>query len=125
MKCVLVIVEVRAASLATGFGNYLAMPLLRRYVEDEDYASLDEDKARRVLEESLRVLFYRDCVTTCDVQLAFIRKDGTAVVEPAFRLSSSWEVYFCLFVVSSSFHLLMGITNDLRESLQRDRCKET
>lgn len=78
--------------VATGFGNYLAMPLLRRYVEDEDYASLDEDKARRVLEESLRVLFYRDCVTTCDVQLAFIRKDGTAVVEPAFRLSSSWEV---------------------------------
>ena len=78
--------------VATGFGNYLAMPLLRRQVENQDPEDIDEDTAKRAMEESLRVLFYRDCVTTSDVQFAFIRREGTATVEPEYRLDSSWEV---------------------------------
>eukprot|EP01115_Flamella_aegyptia_P007910 TRINITY_DN3284_c0_g1_i1.p1 TRINITY_DN3284_c0_g1~~TRINITY_DN3284_c0_g1_i1.p1 ORF type:complete len:227 (-),score=49.55 TRINITY_DN3284_c0_g1_i1:373-1053(-) len=43
-------------TIATGFGSYLAIPLLRNaYRED-----LEEDEARKVIEDSMRVLFYRD-----------------------------------------------------------------
>ena len=43
--------------LATGFGGHLAIPLIR----DRWRADLTEEEARQLLEDCMRVLFYRDC----------------------------------------------------------------
>lgn len=48
-----------ASTLATGYGAYIALPLLRKAVEGREN-SLTEDEARKIMEESLKVLFYRD-----------------------------------------------------------------
>jgi 20S proteasome subunit beta 7 len=48
-----------ASTLATGYGAYIAQPLLRKAVEGRE-DTLAEHEAREILEGALRVLFYRD-----------------------------------------------------------------
>jgi len=48
-----------ASTLATGYGAYIAQPLLRKAVEGRE-DTLSEHEARAILENALRVLFYRD-----------------------------------------------------------------
>lgn len=48
-----------ASTLATGYGAYIAQPLLRKAVEGKEDTLTDQD-ARAILENALRVLFYRD-----------------------------------------------------------------
>ena len=48
-----------ASTIATGYGAYIALPLLRTAVEGREN-TLTEEEARKVLEDALRVLFYRD-----------------------------------------------------------------
>lgn len=50
-------------SIATGFGMHLAQPLLRKALDDlgpDGYKNLSEDEARNIMENAMRVLFYRD-----------------------------------------------------------------
>lgn len=54
-----------APTLATGYGNHLAQPLLRRAMEklgkgDEGWRVMDEELARKTLMDCMKVLFYRD-----------------------------------------------------------------
>lgn len=49
-----------ASTIATGYGAYIAQPLLRKHVEGKENV-LTEEQARKIMEESLRTLFYRDC----------------------------------------------------------------
>lgn len=46
-------------TIATGFGAYLAQPLLRKATESRT-TLISKEEARQVLEDCLRVLFYRD-----------------------------------------------------------------
>lgn len=48
-----------ASTLATGYGAFIAQPLLRKAVEGREDV-ITEEEARKILEDSLRVLFYRD-----------------------------------------------------------------
>lgn len=48
-----------SSTLATGYGSYIAQPLLRKAVEGKE-DELTEDAARKILEESMTVLYYRD-----------------------------------------------------------------
>ena len=48
-----------ASTIATGYGSYIAQPLLRKAVEGRE-DTLTEREAQAILEESLLVLFYRD-----------------------------------------------------------------
>lgn len=48
-----------ASTIATGYGAYIAQPLLREAVEGKE-DTLTEEQAQRIMEESLKVLFYRD-----------------------------------------------------------------
>lgn len=48
-----------ASTLATGYGSMIAQPLLRKAVEGRE-DTLTEEEARQIIEESMRVLFYRD-----------------------------------------------------------------
>lgn len=54
-------VTYHASTIATGFGSHLAIPLLRNLIpEDKDYVKVNEDQAKKVIDDSMRVLFYRD-----------------------------------------------------------------
>lgn len=48
-----------ASTLATGYGAFIAQPLLRKAVEGREDV-ITEEEARKILEDSMRVLFYRD-----------------------------------------------------------------
>jgi len=72
--------------LATGFGSYLCLPILR----EKWRADLEEGEARALLEDCLRVLFYRDCRALNRVQIAKATADGVLVSEP-YEIETSWD----------------------------------
>lgn len=58
-----------ASTIATGYGSYIAQPLLRKAVEGRE-DTLTEREAQAILEESLLVLFYRDARSLDKASLA-------------------------------------------------------
>lgn len=71
--------------IATGFGAYLAIPLIR----DRWHADMDEGEARGLIEDCMRVLFYRDCKASNRIQIAKV-SDEVLISEP-YLLSHEWE----------------------------------
>lgn len=57
-----------ASTIATGYGGHIAQPLLRKAVEGYEDV-LTEEQARKILEDSMRVLFYRDARSLNKVRL--------------------------------------------------------
>lgn len=72
--------------IATGFGAYLTIPLIR----ERWNAHMDESEARSLLEDCLRVLYYRDCRASNRIQIAKATAEGTVISEP-YQISSDWE----------------------------------
>lgn len=72
--------------LATGYGMYLALPLLRKGYS----ADMDEKQARALLEESMRVLFYRDCRTINKYNIAKVTAEGVQISKP-YSLKTKWD----------------------------------
>jgi len=72
--------------LATGFGAYLALPIIR----DRWSANMEEGEARALLEDCLRILFYRDCRASNRIQIAKATEEGTLISEP-YELETDWE----------------------------------
>lgn len=75
--------------LATGFGSYLATPLLREKWRPD----LDEGEARALLEDCMKVLFYRDCRASNRIQIAKVEMDdnGKALISEPYELETSWD----------------------------------
>jgi 20S proteasome subunit beta 7 len=79
-------------SIATGFGAHLAQPLLRRHVPDEEsVAKLDREKAVEVVQECMKVLFYRDARSLDEYSIATIGKDGVTLKENVKLEKQSWQ----------------------------------
>eukprot|EP00817_Percolomonadidae_sp_ATCC50343_P004233 CAMPEP_0117428118 /NCGR_PEP_ID=MMETSP0758-20121206/7904_1 /TAXON_ID=63605 /ORGANISM="Percolomonas cosmopolitus, Strain AE-1 (ATCC 50343)" /LENGTH=208 /DNA_ID=CAMNT_0005214311 /DNA_START=188 /DNA_END=814 /DNA_ORIENTATION=- len=77
--------------LATGFGNYLAVPILRKYLDIKNgYQNISREEAKYILDEALKVLFYRHCVTINKIQTATVTTDGVEISEP-YKLNTEWE----------------------------------
>jgi len=72
--------------IATGFGAYLAIPLIR----EKWSADMEEGEARALLEDCMRVMFYRDCKASNRIMIAKASAEGTVVSEP-FEISHDWE----------------------------------
>mmetsp|Transcript_23812 Transcript_23812/g.44213 ORF Transcript_23812/g.44213 Transcript_23812/m.44213 type:complete len:240 (+) Transcript_23812:140-859(+) len=72
--------------VATGLGMHMALPLLRRKWR----ADMKEDEARALVEECMRVLFYRDCRTINRITFATTTKHGTKV-DPAVAIQTEWN----------------------------------
>ena len=49
----------QSSTIATGYGAYIAQPLLRKAVEGKE-TSLTEEEAIKIMDDCMRVLFYRD-----------------------------------------------------------------
>ncbi|CAB9498682.1 Proteasome subunit beta type-4 (Fragment) [Seminavis robusta] len=71
--------------MATGFGAYMGVPLLREKWRPD----MDEGEARALLEDCMKVLYYRDCRAASRIQLAKVSADGVLISEP-YELETSW-----------------------------------
>lgn len=77
-----------SSTLATGFGNHLAIPLLRRLIpSDPDYINVLEEDAKKVVMDCMRVLFYRDARSLDNFSVVTIRNksDNSNMVEFEFE----------------------------------------
>lgn len=72
--------------LATGFGGYMAIPLLREKWRPD----LTEGEARALLEDCCKVLFYRDCKAGQQIQLAKCSGGKVLISEP-YQLETVWD----------------------------------
>ena len=69
-------VTYHASTMATGFGSHLAIPLLRNLIpEDKDYVKVDEQQVSKAVEDSMRVLFYRDARSGENYSVVIIKID--------------------------------------------------
>jgi 20S proteasome subunit beta 7 len=74
--------------VATGFGSYLAMPILREAYRPD----LTEGEARALLEDCLRILFYRDCRASNRVQIAKVEAEsGEILISEPYELDTQWD----------------------------------
>lgn len=71
---------------ASGFGNHLALPILRKKWR----ADLTEQEARSILEECVRVLYYRDARSLNRFTIGKATSSGIEISEP-FSLQTNWE----------------------------------
>lgn len=79
---------VRDNFIATGFGAYLAMPLLREKWRPD----LTEGEARALLEDCMKILFFRDCRASPRIQLAKCADDEVLVSEPyELDTTAAWQ----------------------------------
>lgn len=87
-------VTYKAPAVATGFGSYLAVPLLRRTVEDEkDVAHVTEEQARNAIDEAMKVLFYRDGRALDKYTVATISKSEGVRIEKDVRCKNmNWKM---------------------------------
>lgn len=74
-------------TLATGYGEYLARPLLRKYQSND----MSEEDASQLLKESMKILFYRDCRALDEIQIAKITREGITISDP-FRIETNWDI---------------------------------
>jgi 20S proteasome subunit beta 7 len=72
--------------IATGYGAYMAIPMIR----EKWHPAISEGEARELLEDCLRVMFYRDCRASNRIQIAKATAAGTLVSEP-YELTHDWE----------------------------------
>lgn len=79
--------------VTTGYGAYLAAPLLRKKWR----ADMSEAEAKAMLEEAMRVLYYRDCRTINRFQLSTVTAAGVNISEP-------YEVCLVRRMCGSAFH---------------------
>ena len=73
--------------LATGFGGYIALPLMREKYRPD----MEEGEARALLEDCLRILFYRDCRALNRVQIAKVTRGGEVLVSDPYELDTHWD----------------------------------
>ncbi|KAG8215787.1 proteasome endopeptidase complex beta subunit [Butyriboletus roseoflavus] len=78
-----------ASTIATGYGGYIAQPLLRKAVEGYEDV-LTEEQARKLLDDCMRVLFYRDARSLSKYQLATITAAGVRISD-SLHLETSWN----------------------------------
>ncbi|KAF4669301.1 Proteasome subunit beta type-4 [Perkinsus olseni] len=72
--------------VATGFGQHLALPIMRRKHSND----MTETEARDMLEECMKVLFYRDCYCSNKVKFATITAEGSKISDEVV-LSGKWD----------------------------------
>lgn len=70
--------------IATSFGNYVCLPLLRKAG-----TNLTKEEAKKVLEDCLRVLFYRNTKSSTRIQISTVTAAGVEIEEP-YEVSTYW-----------------------------------
>lgn len=86
-------VTYQSGALATGFGSYLAVPLLRKLVDKQgDEKSVTEAQARAAIDECMKVLFYRDGRALDKYSVATVTADGVNLEQNIRITGQSWKM---------------------------------
>jgi len=81
-----------APTLATGFGAHLAQPILRKVVPDEEASKkLDRETAVKVVQDCMKVLFYRDARSMNEYSIAVIDEKGVELKQNEKLENQSWD----------------------------------
>jgi len=76
-------------SITTGYGSYMARPLIRKALEtDPNMSKVD---AVKLLIDCMKVLFYRDGRSINKFEIAVITNDGV-VIESNMSAETNWEI---------------------------------
>jgi len=73
--------------IATGYGAHLALPLIRKAWTPD----MTKEQATKLLEDCMRVLFYRDARSINKVQIGFVDASGVTINEPIELQTYHWE----------------------------------
>jgi len=76
-------------SVATGFGSYIAQPMMRRALEENPNMTCAQ--ARVLMARCLKVLFYRDCRALNRFQIGTVTSDGCEISEP-MSTETDWSI---------------------------------
>lgn len=75
--------------LATGFGSYFVISLLREKWRND----MQEGEARALLEDCMRILFYRDGRASNRIQIAKVSQDsGDVLISDPYELETQWDI---------------------------------
>ncbi|XP_012251694.2 proteasome subunit beta type-4 [Athalia rosae] len=76
-------------AIATGYGAYMATPMLRKALDSNP--DLSKEEAIQCLTKAMQVLFYRDARSFPKYQIGIITKEGIEIKGP-LTLESNWEL---------------------------------
>ncbi|KAJ3195235.1 Proteasome subunit beta type-7 [Irineochytrium annulatum] len=77
-------------SIATGFGGHIALPILRKAIDAAGGSeNITEAAAAKLMDDCMRVLFYRDARSMNKIQRATIDASGVRITEP-YVLDTEW-----------------------------------
>jgi 20S proteasome subunit beta 7 len=79
-----------APSVASGYGAYIAQPLLRGALEQKPV--MTEAEAKTVIEYCMKVLYYRDARAWNKYEIAVVRKDKQAEISNPIELKGEWSI---------------------------------
>ncbi|KAJ1954162.1 Proteasome subunit beta type-7 [Linderina pennispora] len=79
----------QSPTIATGFGAHLAQPILRKRVEGRE-DEIEEEEALAILDDCMRVLFYRDARSFNKLRRAKVTAQGVEISEP-YSLETNWD----------------------------------
>ncbi|NXY90915.1 PSB4 protein, partial [Alcedo cyanopectus] len=82
-------VAYEAPTLATGYGAYLAQPLMREALEKKP--SLSQEEARDLIERCMKILYYRDARSFNRYEIAIATEKGVEVEGP-LTLEANWDI---------------------------------
>ncbi|KAM6190442.1 proteasome subunit beta type-4 [Sarcoramphus papa] len=82
-------VAYEAPTLATGYGAYLAQPLMREVLEKK--SSLTKEEARDLIERCMKILYYRDARSFNRYEVAIATEKGVEVEGP-LTLEANWDI---------------------------------
>ncbi|XP_049607820.1 proteasome subunit beta type-4 [Syngnathus scovelli] len=82
-------VAYEAPTVATGFGAYLAQPLMREALENKVHVSKQE--ARELVDRCLKVLYYRDARSYNRYEVAIVTEEGVEIVGP-LSSETNWDI---------------------------------
>jgi len=78
----------QSSTIATGFGAHLAQPILRKAVEGRE-ETLTEDEAVKILDDCIRVLYYRDARSLNKFHRAKATAEGVEITGP-HSVTTEW-----------------------------------
>ncbi|KAI3359018.1 hypothetical protein L3Q82_015401, partial [Scortum barcoo] len=82
-------VAYEAPTVATGFGAYLAQPLMREVVENK--VEITKQEARELVERCLKVLYYRDARSYNRHEIAIVTEEGVEIIGP-LSSETNWDI---------------------------------
>lgn len=80
----------QAPTVASGYGAYIAQPLLREGIESNP--NMTEDEAKLLIDRCLKVLFYRDARSWNRYELAVVARGKVAYIEGPLSSTTEWSI---------------------------------